>query len=167
MSISSAQQARPMHVSAHRRSQRSTPFPPLHRKHPAKPRCVSRAERAAAGPCDGAHSSGSLLAVQVTAGPSSSAIPVRDARRARVCRDCSCTVMSVPWLTAAPPLALLPRPLIAAALRAVPSERDARADDFTPVCTTELGTAAKYAGEFEKRGVKMFALSCNGARGVA
>lgn len=31
--------------------------------------------------------------------------------------------------------------------------------DFTPVCTTELGRAAKYSGEFEKRGVKMIALS--------
>ena len=31
--------------------------------------------------------------------------------------------------------------------------------DFTPVCTTELGAAAKLKGEFEKRGVKIFALS--------
>lgn len=31
--------------------------------------------------------------------------------------------------------------------------------DFTPVCTTELGTAAKFKGEFEKRNVKMLALS--------
>jgi AhpC/TSA family len=30
-----------------------------------------------------------------------------------------------------------------------------------PVCTTELGTAAKYQEEFAKRGVKMYALSCN------
>ncbi|MFT3923895.1 MAG: peroxiredoxin [Myxococcales bacterium] len=31
--------------------------------------------------------------------------------------------------------------------------------DFTPVCTTELGLTAKLAGEFEKRGVKVLALS--------
>ena len=31
--------------------------------------------------------------------------------------------------------------------------------DFTPVCTTELGTVAKLSGEFEKRGVKVVALS--------
>jgi alkyl hydroperoxide reductase subunit AhpC len=34
--------------------------------------------------------------------------------------------------------------------------------DFTPVCTTELGTAAKFKGEFDKRGVKMLALSVDG-----
>ena len=34
--------------------------------------------------------------------------------------------------------------------------------DFTPVCTTELGTAAKYKGEFEKRNVKMIAVSVDG-----
>lgn len=34
--------------------------------------------------------------------------------------------------------------------------------DFTPVCTTELGTAAKFKGEFEKRNVKMMALSVDG-----
>jgi peroxiredoxin len=34
--------------------------------------------------------------------------------------------------------------------------------DFTPVCTTELGTAAKYKDEFEKRDVKMVALSVDG-----
>ena len=31
--------------------------------------------------------------------------------------------------------------------------------DFTPVCTTELGYAAKKIGDFEKRGVKVIALS--------
>lgn len=34
--------------------------------------------------------------------------------------------------------------------------------DFTPVCTTELGAAAKYKDEFEKRNVKMVALSVDG-----
>ncbi|GGF29290.1 peroxiredoxin [Echinicola rosea] len=34
--------------------------------------------------------------------------------------------------------------------------------DYTPVCTTELGTAAKLKGEFEKRNVKMLALSVDG-----
>ncbi|XP_033099739.1 peroxiredoxin-6-like [Anneissia japonica] len=33
--------------------------------------------------------------------------------------------------------------------------------DYTPVCTTELGMAAKQAPEFKKRGVKMIALSCD------
>jgi len=31
--------------------------------------------------------------------------------------------------------------------------------DFTPVCTTELGYMAKVKGEFEKRGVKVIAIS--------
>ncbi len=31
--------------------------------------------------------------------------------------------------------------------------------DYTPVCTTELGLAAKLKGEFDKRGVKMIAIS--------
>ena len=33
--------------------------------------------------------------------------------------------------------------------------------DFTPVCTTELGSVARLQGEFKKRGVKVAALSCN------
>lgn len=35
--------------------------------------------------------------------------------------------------------------------------------DFTPVCTTELGTVAKYLSEFAKRNVKVLALSVDGA----
>lgn len=31
--------------------------------------------------------------------------------------------------------------------------------DYTPVCTTELGMAAKYKDDFDKRGVKMIAIS--------
>ncbi|MBA5629638.1 peroxiredoxin [Moheibacter lacus] len=34
--------------------------------------------------------------------------------------------------------------------------------DYTPVCTTELGTTAKYKNEFEKRNVKVLALSVDG-----
>ena len=34
--------------------------------------------------------------------------------------------------------------------------------DYTPVCTTELGAAAKYKDEFEKRNVKVMALSVDG-----
>lgn len=34
--------------------------------------------------------------------------------------------------------------------------------DYTPVCTTELGSAAKYKEEFDKRNVKMLALSVDG-----
>lgn len=33
--------------------------------------------------------------------------------------------------------------------------------DYTPVCTTELGTVAKMQAEFDKRGCKTIALSCN------
>ena len=35
--------------------------------------------------------------------------------------------------------------------------------DFTPVCTTELGEAAKKSDEFAKRGVKLCGFSCNDA----
>lgn len=34
--------------------------------------------------------------------------------------------------------------------------------DYTPVCTTELGTVAKYKDEFEKRNAKVIALSVDG-----
>ena len=34
--------------------------------------------------------------------------------------------------------------------------------DFTPVCTTELGAVANYIPEFEKRNVKVLALSVDG-----
>ncbi|MCC1484566.1 peroxiredoxin [Winogradskyella immobilis] len=34
--------------------------------------------------------------------------------------------------------------------------------DYTPVCTTELGTVAKYKPEFEKRNTKVVALSVDG-----
>lgn len=33
--------------------------------------------------------------------------------------------------------------------------------DFTPVCTSELGAAAKLQPEFNQRGVQLVALSCN------
>jgi alkyl hydroperoxide reductase subunit AhpC len=34
--------------------------------------------------------------------------------------------------------------------------------DFTPVCTTELGTVANYYPEFVKRNTKVIALSVDG-----
>ena len=33
--------------------------------------------------------------------------------------------------------------------------------DYTPVCTTELGSVARLMPEFEKRGVRVAALSCD------
>ena len=36
--------------------------------------------------------------------------------------------------------------------------------DYTPVCTTELGTVANYKAEFEKRDVKVMALSVDGLK---
>jgi len=36
--------------------------------------------------------------------------------------------------------------------------------DYTPVCTTELGTVAKYTDEFNKRNTKVLALSVDGVQ---
>jgi len=36
--------------------------------------------------------------------------------------------------------------------------------DYTPVCTTELGTVAKYTEEFNKRNTKVLALSVDGVQ---
>ena len=33
--------------------------------------------------------------------------------------------------------------------------------DYTPVCTTELGEVAKLVPEFQKRGAKVIAISCD------
>jgi len=35
--------------------------------------------------------------------------------------------------------------------------------DYTPVCTTELARVEDYASDFQKRGVKLIALSCDSA----
>ena len=36
-------------------------------------------------------------------------------------------------------------------------------NDYTPVCTTELGEAAIRSGDFDRRNVKLLGLSCNSA----